>query len=1783
MTRWLIAFVFVMLGWAARADAAITVSGNGHDFFDVHVGVPVTVNKQLAVPGPGAETYNSITFVATPASGTLAADCMAFTALPASQSVTFGGGELISFTFTPTQRKAISCDGTLRMAGAAVGTFTLSGTGVAPTATVVTTPVDFGTLRVANATVLTSQRNAQIRNNGTVPLSITGVTLTGADYAFVTAPTFPISVAAGATHNFAITFDPSVSGTRTGSLVVASQDPEPGSAAIPNATVNLTGFGGNARINATIQTPFPIAPNGAQTQGIVRVINDAPTNKIGLNLGVGTITPMTLGSTWFSWATNAPFNCTAGSQTCNFTQAITNGQFDARVLCNPNPSTASETQMATISFASDTDPTGAVSSVVMSCTAGRSDIDVSVTSLAFGDQRVGTGSTAMSFTITNTGNIVGTYSIVKTGDGGEFLISNCPSSGNVPATNGVVTCNVVFQPTSAGNKSATFTITTNDPDLGDGSQIISPVTGTGVIPQISGPASVDFGDVDLTFSTATQTITITNTGSQALSITTAVVQVNPSVYTVMTGMTGAQSVPVGGMAQWQLVCTPALQGANAGQFRIVSDSATSSTLNIALACNGVRGNFFANPPSVDFGPVPQNVLATVNVNVSNTGNRALTGISGAIIQTAGQGYNFTTATLPASLMPNGAQVASVALTFQPPDGLAGGPAIFRITGTWTGASAHTVMFDIPLNGDGLSEGVDVSPMAVDFGTFRWNDPQLRPVCVVNNSQFAVTILDTMVVTTMGMAGEITVEPIARVHPNTNCTGAGVAVNNFPITDAIVQANQSLTITLRATPMARVGMLAANVTVVTNLAMNPTRMVTASGIATSGEFTMSPAMVDFGPVDVDTGPVSSVVMLTNSGAAEIDLAGFTIVGADPQITVVETGLPGLPTGTRVLVPGASVSLTVTYDPDVVGPDQISVTNSLAHILNGPTSATLMIQGRGIDRVFNASPPTVTFPSTFKNPGSQAPRQTVTVSNTGEAVLHVTASMLTGDSTFTIVSPTTFDVPGNGSVGVEVEFRPTMAAMSTAQLLITNDDDMTPMGIINIDGLGLLRSINVDPMGVIDLGYTAVGIPATVSGFRIVSGDATNAYKIRAIELSNPDGPFTIVDAPAGTQDPATVDMGIDLAPSSERPFDVTFTAETEGFFETTATIYLDEDPEPSGMVTLRGTAVIADLRGGGGCSTSGGGTGILVAGALAAMLARRRRRAAVAAALLAPSIAAADGEPGNLDVGVFNPTPTTISGTWNVLTADVGKDGDWVASGFVSYATKPLVANFSQLGTANLIKTRTMYELGGAYAFLNRFEAGVRMPLYTQNGDTATMDPVLGIAGTEAKGTARGDLVVHGKVRLVDANLISLGVAVAVTLPTATDNQYTGVDLPTVRALALATFVPHKRLTITVNAGGVVRESAEAALVTQGSGLAYGGAITFRALDKLWLAAELFGEMVPSGQTQMAIGGGMVTKSALSPIEGLLGLTYRVERRTTVGLAVGRGMSDAIGSPELRGVFSLTFAPGTPELKPIHPPPPPKIDGDPDGDGIKDSLDQCDSEPEDVDQFEDTDGCPDPDNDKDGIADGADKCPIDAEDKDSFQDTDGCPDKDNDNDGIADAVDKCPDKAEDKDGFQDVDGCPDLDNDSDGIPDDKDKCVDKPETINGISDDDGCPDKGDSVVVVSPDRIETLEAIQFAANTAKITKASFNVLGQVAATLRAHPEIIRIRVTTHVQPTTSTTKDQDLTDKRAAAVREWLIQWGIASSRIDARGFGGTKTLVPPKNAGSAGVNERLELIILERK
>ncbi len=289
-------------------------------------------------------------------------------------------------------------------------------------------------------------------------------------------------------------------------------------------------------------------------------------------------------------------------------------------------------------------------------------------------------------------------------------------------------------------------------------------------------------------------------------------------------------------------------------------------------------------------------------------------------------------------------------------------------------------------------------------------------------------------------------------------------------------------------------------------------------------------------------------------------------------------------------------------------------------------------------------------------------------------------------------------------------------------------------------------------------------------------------------------------------------------------------------------------------------------------------------------------------------------------------------------------------------------------------------------------------------------------------------------------------------------------------------------------------------------------------------------------------------------------------------------------------------------------------GDKDMDGIKDDVDQCPDDPEDMDDFVDSDGCPDLDNDRDGILDvdddcplvpedhdgdedkdgcperGADdrdgdgilddvdKCPDDPEDLDQFEDENGCPDTDNDNDGLLDVNDVCPNEPEDMDGWEDANGCPDPDNDADRIPDVNDQCPNEPETYNGKDDKDGCPDQGD--VILTGTDIKILKKVYFEYDSAVIKEVSFDILDAVASTVINNPQIDKIEIQGHADERGDDNYNLRLTADRAAAVVTYLIKKGVKKKKVRSAGYGEYCPVDGGHNEAAWEKNRRVEFKVL---
>ncbi len=281
--------------------------------------------------------------------------------------------------------------------------------------------------------------------------------------------------------------------------------------------------------------------------------------------------------------------------------------------------------------------------------------------------------------------------------------------------------------------------------------------------------------------------------------------------------------------------------------------------------------------------------------------------------------------------------------------------------------------------------------------------------------------------------------------------------------------------------------------------------------------------------------------------------------------------------------------------------------------------------------------------------------------------------------------------------------------------------------------------------------------------------------------------------------------------------------------------------------------------------------------------------------------------------------------------------------------------------------------------------------------------------------------------------------------------------------------------------------------------------------------------------------------------------------------------------------------------------------DTDKDGIGDDVDEC---PEEVGTKEAV-GCPDAD--MDGVSDTNDECPELA------GTVNGCPDADED--GIADKDDECPEKF----GVADKKGCPEiLDSDGDGIDDSKDECPDLSGTANGCPDSDndgmadykdpcpnkagefGCPDSDGDGVLDNKDGCPTIagppsnsgcptvsnevksvlnyavQNVLFRTGTDDFIEESFGALDQVLVILLDHP-YYKLRISGHTDNVGRSKSNQVLSEKRAKACVEYLVNKGIPKDRLSYIGYGEDKPVAENSSDDGRRLNRRVEFEILVDK
>ncbi len=238
--------------------------------------------------------------------------------------------------------------------------------------------------------------------------------------------------------------------------------------------------------------------------------------------------------------------------------------------------------------------------------------------------------------------------------------------------------------------------------------------------------------------------------------------------------------------------------------------------------------------------------------------------------------------------------------------------------------------------------------------------------------------------------------------------------------------------------------------------------------------------------------------------------------------------------------------------------------------------------------------------------------------------------------------------------------------------------------------------------------------------------------------------------------------------------------------------------------------------------------------------------------------------------------------------------------------------------------------------------------------------------------------------------------------------------------------------------------------------------------------------------------------------------------------------------------------------------------DSDKDGVADYLDECPNTPAGVQV--DEKGCP-IDSDKDGVADYLDQC---AETPAGVQvDEKGCP-VDSDNDGVADYLDKCPNTPAAAKGFVDANGCP-IDSDNDGVADFEDVCPNEA----GVKANNGCPEVKEAVKQLFQ---KALNGIEFQSGKAVIKKTSNSILDEIVKVMKENPSY-KLSINGHTDNTGKADKNQKLSEDRANAVKDYMVNKGVEADRLTAQGFGQDKPVADNKTKAGKAKNRRVEFIV----
>ena len=426
--------------------------------------------------------------------------------------------------------------------------------------------------------------NLFVTNSGTAPLTITSIILTGGNASdFSQTNNCGGSLAVGATCQVQVTFTPSSPGTRTTTL---------------NITDNSTG------------SPQTVIFSGTATAAVSPVVSLSATSLYFGYFNVGT----TGGPENLSVANtgNAPLTITsiilAGGNASDFSQSNNCGSSLAagatcmvQVIFKPSaPGTRTTTLNITDNAA------GSPQAVIFSGTATGTPpvVSLSATSLTFATQALGASSAAQAVTLNDTGTSALTLtSLALSGaNPGDFIQTN--NCGSSVAAGANCTISVTFKPTAIGTRTATLSMA--DSAVGSPQTVSLSGTGATTAPAASlSPTSLAFGNQSIGTTSAPHTVTLSNSGNAAMTLTSlALTGANASDF-VQNNNCGA-SLAVGANCSVAVLFKPSAAGSR-GATLSIADNANGSPQAVSLSGTGTHDVILSWTASPTSGVIGYNV------------------------------------------------------------------------------------------------------------------------------------------------------------------------------------------------------------------------------------------------------------------------------------------------------------------------------------------------------------------------------------------------------------------------------------------------------------------------------------------------------------------------------------------------------------------------------------------------------------------------------------------------------------------------------------------------------------------------------------------------------------------------------------------------------------------------------------------------------------------------------------------------------------------------------------------------------------------------------------------------------------------------------------------------------------------------------------------------------------------------------------------------------------------------------------------------------------------------